>query len=183
MVKAILDGRKTQTRRTFKARRNSIFTPGQWADSYVLDPGNAEWRARETPWAVGDVLWVREAFTLVGNVDPPWVLYRASGYEAECKRHGFDNPPPETSVRWKPSIHMPRWASRITLKVTAVKVERLQDISEDDAKAEGMVRPIFPHWPTRPLASEFRGIWHDIHGAGAWDANPWVVAVTFVRNT
>ncbi|MBB4312489.1 hypothetical protein [Roseospira marina] len=77
---------------------------------------------RLLPYAPADRLWGREVFTLVGTVDPGWVLYRASGYEAECARHGFDTPyPPESAVKWRPSIHMPRWASRITMPVYRVR--------------------------------------------------------------
>lgn len=186
MVKAILEGRKTMTRRVLKPQPagevywNSLLAEWRWmdADGYddeVNDPV-------VIPYAPGDLLWVREAHAIVGNVDPGFVLYRANGYEAECERHGFDKPfPPEADVSWRPSIHMPRWASRITLRVTAVKVERLQEISEDDAKAEGVEKPILAHWSALPFKSAFRGIWLDLHGPGAWDANPFVAAYSFER--
>jgi predicted XRE-type DNA-binding protein len=179
MVKAILEGRKTQTRRIIKhpPEADLIYSP-KGSDLWLWTDGDGGSGTVLLPYAVGDVLWVREAFATVGNVDPPWLLYRASGYEAECRRHGFDNPPPESSVKWKPSIHMPRWASRISLKVNAVKVERLNDISEEDARAEGVERP---HWPSQPYRSAFRGIWQDIHGPDAWEKNPWVAAISFAR--
>jgi hypothetical protein len=81
-------------------------------------------------------------------------------------------------INWRPSIHMPRWASRITLLVTGVRVERLQDISEADALAEGVPNSL--HLPGGRFAREnFAHLWWTIHGDGAWEANPWVWAVEF----
>lgn len=109
MVKALLDGRKTQTRRL--------------ATSPL---------ARCT---AGDRLYVREAHAFVGSNDPGLLVTRAD-YPA-CVPRRFENVPPETEVSWRPSIHMPRWASRLTLIVDCVRVQSLQDISRTDAIAEG----------------------------------------------
>ena len=133
------------------------------------------------PIAIGDRLWVRETHAYVGSVDPGWLLYRANGYENECIRHGFDRPfPPENKVTWRPSIFMHRKVSRLTLTVTDVRVQRLHDISEADAKAEG------PHqheeWPDNYYTTwrgAFAALWNSINGRDAWDANPWVAAYTF----
>jgi hypothetical protein len=168
MVRANLDGRKTMTRmaltsaRVFATPERPAFTlrgddlaralqnadrfRNSDGDCWYWEPDAFEWQKPHTRtgwfahigYAPGDRLWVREGFALVGTTDPGFLLYRASGYEAECARHGFDKPyPSETIVRWRPSIYMPRWASRITLAVEAVRVERLHDISERDARAEG----------------------------------------------
>jgi hypothetical protein len=147
MVRAILDGRKTQTRRVLKPLKRDgsgfVMWPvyGYTRDTTLRRLGESYNPERAAPYAIGDRLWVKETHAIVGSVDPGWVLYRASGYEAECARHGFDVPyPDEKSVRWQSSLFMPRWASRITLEVTGVKVERLQHISEQDAEDEGATR-------------------------------------------
>lgn len=200
MVRAMLEGRKTQTRRIINPQPTGRIDPlisfnhGRMEiafgpDMRDKDGGPKWWR----PLAqAGDRLWVREACAIVGSVDPGFVLYRADGYEAECKRHGFDKPfPPETEVRWRPSIHMPRWASRITLDVIDVRVERLQDITEEDAKAEGVYRGkasgryadnylsmCLGEW--FPSATGwYRDLWERIHSPESRKSNPWVSAYTF----
>lgn len=184
MVQALLDGRKSQTRRLLRVA--TPFDPDDEIDAPVCS-GFIEPQYRR-----GDRLYVREAHALVGSVDPGWLLYRADGYESECKRHGFDIPyPPESKVRWRPSIHMPRWASRLTLIVTDVRVQRLQDISADDAVAEGIEAlgeggpnrfslEVSNGWTNDPNAVPlFRTLWNSLHGPDAWTANPWVAAVSF----
>ncbi|MFN7883589.1 MAG: hypothetical protein ACK5PF_11335, partial [bacterium] len=85
-------------------------------------------------------------------------------------------------MAWRPSIYMPRWASRITLRITDVRVERLQDISEDDARAEGWPGPITETgFPIASPLAWFANVWTSINSAGTWDANPWVWALTFER--
>jgi hypothetical protein len=88
----------------------------------------------------------------------------------------------EGKFRWRPSIHMPRWASRLTLKATGVRVERLRDISEEDARAEGVTAAPFCK-AGRPAGQEhveaFEGLWRSINGAESWDLNPWVWVVSF----
>lgn len=224
MVRALLAGSKMQTRRALKPQpgvlRGDCGLPAALVsiDGYAV-PGRVQ--PKRFPYAPGDRLYVREAHALVGNVDPPWVIYRASGYDEECIRLKFSRPvPPEESIRWRPSIHMPRWASRITLTVTEVRVQRLQEISEADAVAEGIVwqepteedrqwardkaeeygwEPQIdgvwiapgtrqgygpkpqrdnPQWgPTAAFA--YRCLWNSLHGPDAWDANPWVAAISF----
>ena len=104
----------------------------------------------------------------------PWVRYRATDE--------LDVP---SGTRWRPSIHMPRWASRLTLTVTDVRVQRLQEISEEDARAEGAY-PCEGGWSYggSPLAGTtargaFYCLWNSLHGPDAWSANPWVCALTF----
>ena len=114
----------------------------------------------------------------MGGVQPETLRYRADG-EYQNERGTW---------RWRPSIHMPRWASRITLEITDVRVERLQDISEADAVAEGC-KPIRPELVLdglivrlgRSAVEEFRLVWEQIHGGGSWEKNPFVWVVTFRR--
>jgi len=185
MVRAILEGRKTMTRRILKPRKGltvaDVVARGKPHD---LAYRCTREQVREPVWEVGDTLWVRERIAIVGNTDPGFVLYYASGYEDECRRHGFDEPwPPEGSLRWLPSIHMPRWASRITLRVTGVKVERLQEINEDDAEAEGVTPLYAAGWPSREHIGGFRKAWCEIHSIALWEMNPWVSAISFERVT
>lgn len=206
MVRAILADTKTQTRRVVK--------PVGDDDGFVLqDYGDGWWPFRSDdgessmkggseiphrcPYGTpGDQLWVREAYRFLAVHDhvPPREL--SSGpvwYEAQ------DDVPfhPSNVGKLRPGMFMPRWASCITLEVTGVRVERLQDISEADALAEGIER-IPPTgagagpnryslrgedgWINRPTAAEcYRVLWEQINGPGAWDANPWVWVVEFRR--
>lgn len=183
---------KSQTRRLIKPRkRPSLFEPGVWSDEYVLDPGNADWRKRDVGYETGMRLWVRETWTYI-NDQSEHGLEVCIGYNAD----GDDLPNrPILAVgpewrdrvdRWpwirrkRPAIHMPRWASRLTLTVTDVRVQRLQEISERDAEAEG-VYPILvpPDGGSCPHVEGFRELWDKLNGKGAWDANPWVSALTF----
>ncbi len=191
MVRALLDGRKTQTRRLAKPRgsRRPSLLDGEWADSYVLDPGNAEWLARDLPCAPGDRLYVREAWT--ARMTHGWtisdarsrmfqeeILYRADGVDS------IDG--------WWPSIHMPREFSRLWLNVTDVRVQRVQDISREDAIAEGLEWVAPGMWAvdrTLPIIGDcprlvFSELWNSLHTelGERWDDNPWIVAVTFEVN-
>lgn len=191
MVRAILDGRKTQTRRVLgKTGHYNIFEPGAWSDSYVIDPGNADWRAAHTPYRVGDNLWVREQFSGPRRLSstPPRMWEEESLFNRVPVWYWADGEPTEGDwTRPKPSIHMPRWASRLTLTVTGVKVERLQDISSADTLAEGVQCPTciamgrsacggLGCFASRDL---FRGLWISINGEDSWASNPWVAAITF----
>lgn len=208
MVQALRAERKTQTRRALKPQPfpevcgfQKVFAQAPYFEAldglgkpmsaaFPGAPNYAETYPR-IRISVGDRLWVREAHAYVGTIDPGWLLYRANGYESECDRHGFCKPyPPESEVRWRPSIHMPRKLSRLTLVVTDVRIERLQDISEADAVAEGIERvartsagDFYRNFdnPACPLLAygAYRSLWNAINGAGAWDANPWVVAYSF----
>ncbi|WP_186191104.1 hypothetical protein [Burkholderia gladioli] len=129
MVRAILDGRKSQTRRIAKefAGRDDL-------DAILRRFPNQKGCPYGEP---GDRLWIRETWAQPAPLDPGQTVYRAD-YPA-CVPADFENIPPAESISWKPSIHMPRSASRITLEITGVRVERLQGISEADAVAEGAV--------------------------------------------
>lgn len=222
MVRAILEWRKTQTRR--------LVTPQPHTEWYYDAYGNAEeaqfWRygdREDWPWPSdcplgqpGDRLWVREAWRIGAwemDTESIAVDYRA---DASCRREwirigdddggeAFDKylkqstadakaaglsadeegqyhwKAGESPCRWRPSIHMPRWASRITLEITDVRVERVQDISEEDAIAEGVVCPRLGTYGMNP-ETVFRDLWDSIAKPGAlWRDNPWVWAISFKR--
>lgn len=169
MVRALLEGRKSQTRRVLKDGHTPTGLP-----------------AKLRPFALGDRLWVREAWRSHRNNDclSPRALTGKGRvwYEADrdnCDQHG----------KLRPSLYMPRWASRLTLLVADVRVQRLQDISEADAVAEGLQLRLDWLWQYRgadhlPWRSEFprdayRDLWNSLHGPDAWDQNPWVCALTF----
>ena len=181
MVTALLSGRKFQTRRL--AYRQVVTYPGcpkSWGlgehrgDGYTYLP--TIWQKVEP----GDRLWVREAWapehrcdaTPGGRPYDPTILYRESDPEPTT--------PQWEPFRWRPSIHMFRCASRLTDIVTEVRLQRLQDISEEDARAEGVERPILPHWPAHPYGAAFRGLWNTLHKPGnRWEDNPEVCAISF----
>lgn len=185
MVRAMLDGRKTQTRRVAKitavmGNKVAIESP----DEKLIELEDGEFRRGifhyestsalsgpyRLPYAVGDRLWVREAFAVLADKPRGSWIYRADSEEARSAG-------PRVDVRWKPSIHMPRWASRLTLPVTDVRVQRLQEISRGDAMDEGCP---FPNMRKGPNPRDwFSGLWDTLNGSGAWAANPWVVALTF----
>lgn len=179
MVRAILEGRKTQTRRIVKPQPSPssdtafIGLDGIWRFSHPTLRGPVSHEADDVrcPYGQpGDRLWVREAWAF--HPDFPESTRRAI-YRADA---GVENDVP----RWRPSIHMPRWASRILLEITAVRVERLQDISETDAQAEGVANSL--HLRGGRLAREnFAHLWWTINGDGSWEANPWVWVVEFKR--
>lgn len=185
MVRALLAGRKTQTRRVVKGQAlewlESGFTP-----AFTAEPGNFL-----CPYGyAGDRLWVRETHAIVPRTAyamsegvqqtlKPGDAHDAAVYAADWQRSG--------PGRWRPSIHMPRWASRLTLEITDVRIQRLLDCSDADAQAEGLqwvtpgmwcvdrTLPIITHEP-RPAYFE---LWDHINGAGAAAANPWVWVVSF----
>ena len=169
MVRAILAGTKTQTRRTVKITHR---TPGLAACLLPVDPAwvRPKVAAELCPYgAPGDRLWVRETFgTRIVNDWPNPVgpiIYRADG--------NWEHNP----GRWHPSIHMARRWSRITLEITSIRVERLQEISEADCRAEGLGDSVdrAHHW--------YRVLWDQINGPGSWDASPWVWVIEFKRVT
>lgn len=188
MVRAIFEGRKTQTRRVVKGpggrkienlRDHDPYAgysgryndPSSWGFPFYDDHADAPldvWPELCHIGQPGDRLWVREAFAGTSQED---LIYRATVRDdtdwTEDEIH---------ETRWRPSIHMPRWASRIDLEVTGVRVERLQDISEADALAEG-VEPEMPD----ECRMAFERLWESINGPGSWDANPWVWVVEFKR--
>jgi hypothetical protein len=179
MVRAILEGRKTQTRRIFKLPKGTAWyeeLQGE-AEGWFTD-GVGWWHVEEcrSPYGKpGDRLWVRETFATAHDnpcIDDAGTVYRATDPDWGLME-GF---------RWKPSIFMPRALSRITLEITGVRVERLQDISLKDAISEGV------EWNNSPTRqgntnpkSAFKCLWESINGEGAWHSNPWVWVIEFKR--
>lgn len=204
MVRALLAGTKTQTRRLIKPQP-TVRENGSWSwegrnGGFVGSAGthleafaeSARHWARIQP---SDRLWVREAWRCNGwATDVATIFYAASegdGYTAMCEQYPVaDRRPLRVTAGWRPSIHMPRWASRLSLTVTDVRVERLQSISEDDAKAEGVVpyhvraSGLDYYGPDHAMCGQdhragFCQIWEKINGIESWNANPWVVAYSF----
>jgi hypothetical protein len=207
MVRAILDGRKTQTRRIIKPQPhplNGNFEVCHYYGSHIDRHGiqqpdddlsfgicdvDGEWGIKCPFGQDADHLWVRESWSVSNIYDnvspsnicvnlpkgpgrpPTKVLYPATDSISDC-------------IRRRPSIHMPRWASRITLEISGVRVERLQNISLKDAIAEGV------EWNSSPTRqgntnpkSAFKHLWEQINGEGAWHANPWVWVIEFKKIT
>ena len=183
MVRAILAGTKTQTRRIAKPVRHpdwgNLYSPGALVREH--EPMHVIYRA--CPYGQpGDRLWVRETFAHIyrDNTRPDERRDDDVAYKAD--HQGLDE---YAYGSWKPSIHMPSWASRITLEITGVLVERLQDISAKDAIAEG-VRVHEDHHgkPSGSIYSPVQAycdLWESINGHGSWDANPWVWVLEFKR--
>lgn len=206
MIRALLAGRKSQTRRILKPQPE-LRDFGNGLQPWMPVGGiyHDSWRLPYTP---GQFLWVREELQMGFDARTPicHATYASDGADLDLT--------PEGAVQWAetrkrntiPSIHMPRWASRLTLEVTEVRVQRLQSISEEDANAEGIAgvtkdgrlwkwgipdRDGLPgnddhgwHWqeweadPRRAYAK----LWNSLHGPEAWDANPWVAAITFTTH-
>ncbi len=190
MVRALLAGTKTQTRRVVKlseewhpdTRTAKVIGIGD--DGVAPMPfdefGRMLGQAIRCPYGQpGDRLWVREAWSQPTTLDPGPTFYRAD-YPA-CVPPHFENVPPADKVKWKPSIHMRRADSRITLEVVAIRVDRLQDISERDAEAEGCL-PMFPDDVSgASYVYAYSRLWESINGPGSWAENPWVWCVEFRR--
>lgn len=198
--------RKTQTRRIVKPFAHPA-EGAQWCDCLCgeIDPSDQPCvRCREiacgrSPYGKpGDRLWVRETWAAGKgyDADPSQKLRRAKvsdmhmginiWYRADesgpTYRHGDEitiaKPNPKGRGEWRPSIFMPRWASRLQLEVTGVRVERLNSISREDAIAEGVTQ--FFEWALDPVG-KYRELWESINGAGSWALNPWVWCITFKR--
>lgn len=247
MMRAILDGRKVQTRRALSIRGHRRITkfgpsdtPGydwQFRDAKLRwhDLTEAELCARLL-YATGQSLWVREAWKPGAWLDDgrvavdyraspeltntPWINLPETVDWGDLWQRWTDEllaagsapeqdgicrwEPGKSPLRWRPSVHMPRWASRLTLVVTDVRVERLQDISETDAIAEGLATISkdggrlwkygipdsdglpgtddhgwpWSEWQRDPVLA-FSRIWNETYGPDAWDKNPWLTAITF----
>lgn len=199
MVRAILDGRKTQTRRIVK---NVMPDNGIWLKKPTKTRSGTTTHVLDAPkynlcplGKAGDHLWVRETWMPDAPRDGTWgdvefygckdsqlsmipecyrtpehCIYRASWDGAEM-------------IGWTPSIHMPRWASRITLEITNIRVERLNDISNDDAKSEGCWYGRGGGVPDKAITPsyQFPTLWEKIYGDGSWSSNPWVWVIEFKR--
>jgi hypothetical protein len=224
MVRALLDGSKTQTRRVVNP--TPVIDPRYCGDAYIPTGkhGDLAVAAPHVSLACrygspGDQLWVREAWRIGAwnedggelvidymasdcarrewlTVPDPWrdgevfMKYWEQSTE-DCIKAGLETgeddryhwEPGQSPCRKRPSIHMPRWASRITLEVTGVRVERLQSISAEDALAEGIT--LHPDHHGRPRDSRYgpvatyQDLWESINGAGSWDLNPWVWVIEF----
>lgn len=195
MVRAILAGTKTQTRRVCKPaqsyslskvvevpdplERGQVYNGSHFGD----EEGDVQF---PSPYGGrGERLWVRETFS------GPWCMEAQDGIAAappskwgessEIWYWADGEPTYGDWTRPRPSIHMPRWASRITLEVTGVRVERLQDISEKDAWAEGCEGYDDDVTGGKSGYSEFHDLWEQINGPESWAANPWVWCVSFRR--
>ncbi|PLC71491.1 hypothetical protein B6I39_15805 [Klebsiella quasipneumoniae] len=206
MVRALLDGRKTQTRRIVKGTDSAVKFCKEWninGEEVFVVLGekdhtgmNPVLGAISCPFgAVGNRIWVREAFRVHSRAtDVATLVYKASERNswteqthrvpvAVCNK-------PATPEKWTPSLHMPRWASRILLEITDVRVERLNAINEHDAQAEGVAKlrggfwkHYQPGWTQHQLSARgsFVTLWKSIYGDESWNSNPWVWVIKFKR--
>ncbi|AJJ23173.1 phage-like protein [Yersinia enterocolitica] len=198
MVNAILSGRKTQTRRIMKVQPSEHFHPqdikgamdftAHWYTPGVIDKDGYLQPARKDVFgvadedegytcplgAIGDQLWVREAFA-TGLCTKSTLAYRATHRPDDLEEGWFEK------IKWTPSIHMPRWASRINLLITGVRVERLKTISTGDAMAEGY--PAEREATGGPLDAWlwFRDLWDGIYPDNTFEVNPWCWVIEFER--
>ena len=206
MVRAILDGRKTQTRRPIKWKQTRFTEIGEREDGsnwpWSEDAEHACDFWHPCPFgAVCDRIWVRETWGVVSHAFSDdglmidWVPDRPataihempfgngyySGYAIYAADGDFtwgdDDGYEDGRSCWKPSIHMPRAASRILLEITDVRVERLRSMSQDDARAEGVIAASGP----MEAGLAFRELWDSIYGEESWKANPWVWVIEFKR--
>ena len=184
MVRALLAGTKSQTRRVCKPAQfyslsSVVEVPDPLERGQVYNGSHFGDEEGDVSFASpyggrGDRLWVREAHWWFKDEHDPVTGYfppKLTIEDVEYRADGDDG-----RKVWRPSIHMPRWASRITLEITRVRVERLQDISEADAVAEGVYTD-----PACPAYDGYRTLWEQINGSGSWDLNPWVWVVEFRR--
>lgn len=191
MVRALLSGRKTQTRRIMKPQPEPCPRGGHWWPSNVfktmlhvedeMQNGKGGWGGLvgdACPFGdLGDRIWVRETWAEAGASAPDLKLYRAN--YPEHVPSIYENVPPTEEIRWTPSIHMPRWASRILLEITDVRVERLKSISDGDAIREGCSTADMMSGDC--VADVFARLWVSIYGSDSWNANPWVWVISFER--
>ncbi|HDX5150484.1 TPA: hypothetical protein RUU57_001592 [Escherichia coli] len=174
MVRAILGGNKTQTRRIVE-------------EKFYGRAVAAELLAKHCPYGQpGDRIWVRETYRVHGKAtDVATLVYRASvrnSWTEQTHRVPVEVCNKPVSEKWTPSIHMPRWASRILLEITDVRVERLHDMSEADAKAEGATPATYKITPPEAVYRVgFGDIWRSIYGQGNWLSNPLVWVIEFKR--
>ncbi|ESM41245.1 morphogenetic protein [Klebsiella pneumoniae] len=195
MVRAILDGRKTQTRRPIKWKQTRFTEIGEREDGskwpWSEDAEHAFDFWHPCPFgSVGDRIWVRETFqgplfdfdlmdSYCKDSTPfeksEFCVYKADGVPAP----EFYDADDELHCCWRPSIHMPRWASRILLEITGVRVERLKSISDRDALREGCSTADMKSGDC--VADVFARLWASIYGDESWNSNPWVWVIEFKR--
>ncbi|HIB5982672.1 TPA: hypothetical protein ACWXCG_001694 [Klebsiella pneumoniae] len=184
MVRALLDGRKTQTRRIIKdctVGRDPISKFIKIGKKFIgCYPEDVPELIRECcPYGVpGDRIWVRETWAEAGASAPDLKLYRAN--YPEHVPSIYENVPPAEEIRWTPSIHMPRTASRILLEITNVRVERLQSITLGDICKE-VGCGLYDFRPATHGFQVWEELWKSIYGAESWNANPWVWVIEFKR--
>jgi hypothetical protein len=199
MVKAILAGRKTQTRRAMNPQPLQIQTGGIW----MLDVRGNDRCLGESDWAdacpygqPGDRLWVKETSRLLAEADgQDRFQYRADGNFKDVPEEIHSDTHPafyrwikfscDHPKQWRPSIFMPRWASRITLEITHVRVERVNQISKADVIAEGTPGFELNKASNDEAVACYQGLWESINGKPSWKANPWVwvVALKEISNS
>jgi len=189
MVRALLEGRKTQTRRIAARRLQSstmVSSPFEVMNLLKEETVGDFWyfdeEACKCPYGVvGDRLWVREAHWM-DRRDQSLAVMAVDGFVVAKNGIETGNIIDVASLRqnrfWKllPSIYMPRWASRITLEIADIRIERLNDISEEDAHSEGVLQVASDF-----CCAHFRELWEKINGKGSWDLNPWVWVIEFRR--
>ena len=197
MIKALLDGRKTQTRRVAKFVKENAAGKFNVSNPHGGVAGATEDEVRSygpdyAPWAVGDRLWVRESWT--HDSDGVWTIANARMAGPGGVHYRADGDAPY--LKWFPSIHMPREFSRITLLVKDVRVQRLQEISDEDVEAEGACGAFHDfdcvggYYPDPAgycvngcggdsYKDVFARLWRSINGAGSWEANPFVAVISF----
>lgn len=201
MIRAVLDDHKFQTRRLVKMRHFGLprIAWDKPVDGFVegfLKNAPLPGLVKQCPYGQpGDLLWCRETWRPVVD-EQLWdcIEYRADGARIKPEVPG-DNTGFQFSVacdaddgRWRPSIHMPRWASRMRLEIGDIRMERLQNLSEEDAKAEGIVPAPGGSWSgaegqAAPTAiAAYRLLWESIYGECSWDANPWVWVIGFRKS-
>lgn len=204
-INRILAGEKSQTRRIVKSLPDNVEYVEQLAGSseWVCHVGNATHKIGDCPYGQpGDSLWVREAFRLPAGYDEmgPADVIREMGcevwrYEADGEEHGpkwkYPNEKTFTWGKYRHNRYMPRELCRLRLRVEDVRVERIQDISQSDARAEGVTKTVVDSrgvaWNSDRIGRDgtyrmgFKLLWNDIHGDGAWEENSWVWVIEFSR--
>jgi hypothetical protein len=195
MIRALLDGRKTQTRRVVKMKDGleHYAATGDLVNYYGGRRLGMSFEGttlvQPIPYAPGDRLWVREGHAFGWPLAPGENLPRNEGPD-HAVTYRADGHTPFGGGKWRSPIHMPRWASRLTLVVTDVRVQRLQEITGEDCIAEGVqCETCAASWSVGRSAcnqrgcfeirQNFRHLWNSLHGPDAWDQNQWVVALTF----
>lgn len=191
MVRALLDGRKTQTRRLIKPTKKD-FGPGQLLITEGPRFGGTGYRFIE-PYASGDRLYVREHWKSTPAYDDLAPSEMGGDeplrYLADDATFNWADADGAHAGKHRQGMHMPRWASRLWLEVTDVRVQRLQSISRNDCYEEGIERPVMPNYGSDVCATDnarngYRKLWNSLHTepGTTWEANPWIVAVSFNVN-